>query len=97
MKAIFELYNADGSLQIDLSNQIPKTLGVMTLNSNNGAVSQSVTRPEWSSGRPWWFMTSARSTMVMQPEFTMNGNTLTCNISVSGSPGWVYQVVYGVY
>lgn len=97
MRATCELYNPDGSLQFDLSSQIPKTLGVMTLYSNFGSVSQSVTVPEWSTGKPWWFMTSARATMVMQPDFTLNGNTLTCTISVSGAPGWTYQVLYGVY
>ena len=90
-----QVWDASGNLAIDTSGSLGTVAGSVAYGNTNG----SVTIPEFSMGRPLWFvLPGAGGSSVYQPNISVSGNTLSWSWTVPGSasnpPG---VIAYGFY
>lgn len=74
--AKFEVYNADGSLQFDLSNRLGRIVGTVATGTSNG----SATVAGLAEGQGFWFRTETSvntSTAKELPEVSFSGTTVS--------------------
>jgi hypothetical protein len=74
----FELYNADGSLQLDLSSRITKVLGMQYITAAG-----SLSHAGFASGTLFYAFNLAGNTRPGYPTVTQNGNTISWTAPVS--------------
>jgi hypothetical protein len=84
--AYFRLYNADGSLQVDLSNRLTRFIGAVSVSGTG-----SIAVPVLDGGTPWASL-HADSSVVVSAQASVSGNTISWNI-YEGSA----ILVYGEY
>ncbi|QXH33927.1 hypothetical protein [Pseudomonas muyukensis] len=99
MKPVFDLYRADGTLQLNLASSLPKTLGrIDTSRYNNGRqqVIGTVDIPGFTGKRPW-FQVEGNIPNSIQAciQISINGTQLSFNMRVGLNPG--PYIKYGVY
>lgn len=92
---IFELYNADGSLQMDLSSKLSKYLGAINVNLS---ASGSHTDADLSKGTPWYYVCIPSSVNVRgfrNPSVSFSGGVMSwaseTNFVTMGA------IIYGIY
>ena len=99
MNPVFELYRADGVLQLDLASSLPITLGRIDTNQfNNGAqrVVGSVNIPAFQGRRPWFCIEgNLRNSIQSSMEITLSGTILSFDLLVGTEVG--PYIKYGVY
>lgn len=102
MAAVFELYRADGTLQLDLSSSLPQTLGVIDLGnyleSNTLYASGTVPIPGWAGGKRGWFVFEGVTAVssVWCPTIYRTGDSLYFRYGRMGSTVNP-RIKYGVY
>lgn len=92
---VFELYNADGTLHLNLASGITKVLGVANL--VNPTYSGSIQVPEFSSNRGWFCVLSSQGRWFYSAcSVEISGNTLSWSTYMVASPE--YPIIqYGIY
>lgn len=92
---IFELYNDDGSLQLDLASRLSKYLG--SVNITRG-VPGSLVNDDLREGTPWYSYlgTSSNFRDNMPPTVTFSDNRMSWD-NGGGGPTEVAIIIYGVY
>lgn len=92
MAAGLQVWDANGSLIVDLSTRLGRILGVTTFSSSTG----SITDADFASGTPFFI---ASPTSVSSPSFgpklTISGTTLSWDFE--GRVASAHRLVYGVY
>lgn len=92
---VFEVYNEDGSLQMNLASRLTKFLGALQINLS---ATGSHFDAELRLGTPWYFVAIPEGFSVAgfkNPIVTFNNGTMTWTADGGGNtPGWI---CYGVY
>lgn len=94
---IFEVYNADGSLQMNLSSRLSKFLGSITIELG---ASGSIYDDNLKLGTPWHCCVSAQEATAggtFLPDISVSNGTLTWNRNFFGSTNLLATIIYGVY
>lgn len=94
---VFEVYNADGSLQMNLSSRLTKFLGAFTFDL---AVSGSLVDPILQQGTPWYCCLAETDNYAqgsLLPVVTFSGSTMHWERRAFGSTGGLGTLIYGVY
>lgn len=87
----FELYYPDGTLQLDMTDRIPKFLG---FGNPDRTTSGTLTDLRCSEHNVWFSpIGSASFSVLFVPELTFTGNTFTWNSR--GFSG--FDFIYGIY
>jgi hypothetical protein len=86
---VYEIYNADGSLQFDLSGRVPRILGSLTISAAG-----SLSNPGFLKGALFYTLnpTANFSKLNGYPAVTLSGQTLSW-----GAPSEPLILIYGVY
>ena len=86
---IFELYNADGSLQFDLAARVPRVLGTIDISAAG-----SLSHPGLATGELFYFfgLPIGLGRLTGYPAVTSNGGTIAWT-----APSTPLQLTYGVY
>lgn len=87
---VFELYNADGSLQLDLSSRITKLLGSLEISQAGSFYSEG-----FSKGTLFYLFSPSRfgfANWTRYPTITLSGNTLSWT-----APEAPCIFIFGVY
>lgn len=93
---IFEVYNEDGSLQMNLASRLTRVLGVLNVNLNAAG---SHLDSRLKLGTPWYYVALPSGYNIVgfkNPVFTFNDNVM----SWTGNPGGgttMGQIAYGIY
>lgn len=90
---VFEVYNADGSLQMNLASRLTKYLGSVRVGTSAG----SLTDPGLAQGTPWYLFAGEAQTRLRMwplPEITFANQTMYWTAS---APEEQMVVLYGVY
>lgn len=92
---VFELYNADGTLQLDLASGITKVLGVA--NMVNQTYNGSIQVPEFASNRGWFIVITAQGRWYYSAcSVNISGTTLSWSTYNVASPEYPL-IQYGIY
>lgn len=92
---VFELYNADGTLQLNLASRLTKYLGSVTITST---VAGSISDPRLLQGTPWFVYTGpneqaqARATV---PDVVFSGSTMSWSAGIGTATTMI--IAYGIY
>ena len=91
---IFELYNPDGTLQLDLASKLSKYLGSVSIVRGTAG---SITDNDLLEGEPWhtYLGTSSNFRDNMPPTISFSGNQMSW--SGGGGPVESAIIIYGVY
>lgn len=92
---VFELYNPDGSLQLNLASRLTKYLGSINVNLS---VSGSHYDPELLNGTPWYFVfvpAGYNPAAFKNPEITFDNGTLKWTVGTNMTT--MGAIAYGVY
>lgn len=97
-EAVFQLFRADGSLQIDLATRITKVSGWGVL--PNGGI--TITDPSFADGDIWFFIQPVLETELRAPrplpDFTVyNRGQGTPRIVVGSYTGEQSTAIWGIY
>jgi len=86
---LYEIFNADGSLKVDLASRIPRVLGVITI----GAAG-SLSDPGFATGVLFYTLNPAPGSYTLNgyPNVSLSGTTLSW-----GAPTASLLLTYGVY
>lgn len=93
----FDVYNSDGTLQMDLASRLTRVLGVVEVNV---AVSGSLNNPELLSGTPWFVITNESGLFDaggLLPTVKFSGATMTWTRNMSWVGNYPARLTYGVY
>ncbi|WP_430448205.1 MAG: hypothetical protein ACQZ2J_15680 [Pseudomonas piscis] len=93
----FDVYNADGTLQMDLASRLTRVLGVVDVNI---AVDGSLNNSELLNGTPWFVITIESGTFDaggLLPTVKFSGATLTWTRNMFGVGNYPARLIYGVY
>lgn len=94
---VFEIYNADGSLQLNLSSRLSKNLGSIAIQLS---VSGSIYDENLKMGTPWYCCFSASEATAagtFLPEISVSNGTLTWTSNFFGTTNLAGTIIYGVY
>jgi hypothetical protein len=86
---VFELYNADGSLQFDLSARVPRVLGTVAISAAG-----SLSHAGLATGELFYFfgLPVSLGRLTAHPTVTASGTTLSWT-----APSTPVQLTYGVF
>lgn len=93
---VFELYNSDGTLQINLASRLTKYLGAISVNL---LVSGSHSDQELRGGTPWSYVYLPQGynpAVFKNPVITFSDGVMTWTSPVGGGVT-MGTIVYGVY
>lgn len=92
---VFELYNFDGTLHLNIASGITKVLGVANL--VNPTYAGSITVPEFAGNRPWFcILTSQGQWFYSSCTVEISGTTLSWSTYTVAAPE--YPIIqYGIY
>lgn len=93
---VFEIYNADGSLQINLASRLTKYLGSIEINLN---ASGSLVDSRFLEGTGWYSCLNVDTNFRdnMPPVVTFSDSTMTWTRGSFGAAYIPATLVYGVY
>ncbi|QYW06481.1 hypothetical protein uan_069 [Pseudomonas phage UAntarctica] len=91
---VFEIYNADGTLQLDLASGITKVIGVA---NQAGAFSGSIQVPEFQNNRGWFAILNSQGRWYLSAHTVeISGTTLSWSTYLVGQPE-PPLIQYGIY
>lgn len=87
-----QVWNADGSLQIDTNTNLGRFLGTV----ETGGVNGSLDVPGFAQGTPWFLvmLLGVASYNTFVPQVTIAGNTISWNYTSGNFNALIY---FGVY
>ncbi len=93
---VFELYNADGTLQINLASRLTKFLGSLTINLNAAG---SIVDSRLLEGTGWYacLNTDTNFRDNITPSVSFSGNTMSWSQGSYGAGYYPGTLIYGVY
>lgn len=87
-------WDASGNMVIDVSTRLTSIIGVASVTSSNG----SVTNADFARGTPFWYFTNIPAG-IATPDVSFSGTTLswTWNANTTFFPRGNMNLVYGTY
>lgn len=96
-RPIFELYNSDGTLQLNLASRLTKYLGSV---QTSAQASGSISNGYLGSGTPWHSVSMESdnySTGGIPPNVSFSGTTMSWVPDAQASANSPCTIIYGIY